>query len=271
MEDVSGKRIVSTRLRANITIREENATAALEAMSRFAVDPKWLIYLPPTMSPPETSRRPDLLEHPDEAFSYFESRGLSRVVCQEKHMGSRAIVIVCRDAQAAKERFGLLEGAPESTGICYTRTGRRFFNDPGLETRFLERIGEAVASAGLWETLDTTWLCPDCELMPWSVKAQELLQHQYAAVGAAAQAAHEATVGALLRARSGGVDVEDLLHAEEERGDMIARYRTAYRHYCWPVASLEDMKLAPFHLLASEGHVHADKDHLWHMTVLERL
>ena len=32
--------------------------------------------------------------------------------------------------------------------------------------------------------------------------------------------------------------------------------------------SLADLKLAPFHLLATEGHVHADKDHPWHMETL---
>ena len=49
------------------------------------------------------------------------------------------------------------------------------------------------------------------------------------------------------------------------------RYIAAYRQYCWPVNSIADLKLAPFHLLASEGHVHVDKDHLWHMQTLQRL
>ena len=60
---------MATRLHHTVTIREENAAAALEVMSRFAADPKWLIYLPPTMSPSETSRREGLLEHPAEAFT----------------------------------------------------------------------------------------------------------------------------------------------------------------------------------------------------------
>jgi len=72
IEDVSGKRIISTGLYRNVTIREENSIAALEVMSRFATDPKWLIYLPPTMSPSETSRRPELREHPDEAFRFLK-------------------------------------------------------------------------------------------------------------------------------------------------------------------------------------------------------
>ena len=77
-EDVIGKRIISTRLRPNITIREANATAALEVMSRFAANPKWLIYLPPTMSPCETHQADGFLEHPDEAFAYYRSVGVRR-------------------------------------------------------------------------------------------------------------------------------------------------------------------------------------------------
>ena len=75
MEDVLGKRIIGTRLHHNVTIREENAIAALEVMSRFAANPKWLIYLPPTMSPTGTSKEPGLLEHPAEAFDYYRHEG----------------------------------------------------------------------------------------------------------------------------------------------------------------------------------------------------
>src|SRR3989475_5489483 len=60
LEYVIGKRFIGTRLHSNINIPAENAMAALEVMSRFAVNPKWLIHLPPTMSPTETSREPGL-------------------------------------------------------------------------------------------------------------------------------------------------------------------------------------------------------------------
>ncbi len=102
IDDVRGKRLIGTRLHGNVTIREENGIAALEVMSRFAANPKWLIYLPPTMSPSETTREPGLLEHPAEAFAYYRSQGVPTVVCEEKHMGSRAVVIVCRDEDAAR-------------------------------------------------------------------------------------------------------------------------------------------------------------------------
>src|SRR5437899_506881 len=148
-EDVLGKRIITTRLRGTVTIREANATAALEVMSRFGANPKWLIYLPPTMSPCETSSQQGLLEHPAEAFAYYRSQGAPKVICEEKHMGSRAVVIVCQDEKAAKERFGIAE---DEIGIVYTRTGRRFFNEPELERQFLNRLCAALTAADFWET-----------------------------------------------------------------------------------------------------------------------
>ena len=141
-EDVLGKRIVSTRLRGNVTIREENATAALEVMSRFAADPRWLIYLPPTMSPCETSREPGLLEHPAEAFAYYRSQGAPQVVCEEKHMGSRAVVVVCRDeaggagAVRRRRRRGRHRLPPAPGGGSSTT--------PSWRRRFLDRVRAAI-------------------------------------------------------------------------------------------------------------------------------
>ncbi len=271
--DVTGKRVVATRLRGNVTIREANATAALEVMSRFAANPKWLIYLPPTMSPCETSAEPGLLEHPAEAFTYFRNQGVEQVVCEEKHMGSRAVVTVCRDADAARQRFGVLEG---EAGIVVTRTGRRFFSDAALEAAFLDRVRAAVTASGLWESLEPDWLCLDCELMPWSAKAQELLKTQYAAVGAAGRSALPTAVAALAKAteRLTGDErekAERLLAETRSKEDHVARFIAAYRQYCWPVNALADLKLAPFHLLASEDHVHADKPHNWHLETLATL
>src|SRR5439155_777540 len=121
---------------------------------------RWLIYLPPTMSPCETSRRPALLEHPEEAFTHFRKAGVARLICEEKHMGSRAVVIVCKGSAAAQARFGVSD---EAIGMCYTRP---------------------------------------------------------------------------------------------------------YRRFAWPVRGLDDLRLAPFHLLASEERVHVDKTHAWHLEQL---
>lgn len=267
IDDVLGKRIVSTRLHHTVTIREENAAAALEVISRFAANPKWLIYLPPTMSPSETSRRPGYLEHPEESFAYYRHHGIANVICEQKHMGSRAVLIVCRDEEVAKRAFGVVG----EIGICYTRTGRHFFQESELECQLLANVNQAAERAGLWQELDADWLCLDCELMPWSAKAQELLREQYASTGAAALASLPYAVAALESARHFVPDATELLDRYKERQELSLRYVEAYRRYCWPVRSIDDYRLAPFHLLASSGQVHVDKDHLWHMRMLGRL
>ena len=268
LDDVVGKRIVEARLSGTVTVREENAIAALEVMSRFAVDPRWLVYLPPTMSPTATSDREGLLEHPHEAFAAFRSSGVGRVVCEEKHMGSRAIVVACRDESIGPRRFGI--DAP-ACGVIFTRTGRPFFNDNELECSFLARVRAGIDAAALWEELETDWLVLDCELLPWSAKAEELLRRQYAAVGAAASRAVQAETSIVATTAVRGVDVGDLGDHTAQRVAMVQGFVAAYGQYCWPVESLDDLKLAPFQILAGERTVHALRDHLWHLEVLGRL
>lgn len=270
-EDVIGKRIISTRLHQTVTIREENSTAALEVMSRFAANPKWLIYLPPTMSPSATTAEEGLLEHPSEAFSYFRNQGVPQVVCEEKHMGSRAVIVICRDHATAQKRFGITE---DELGIVYTRTGRRFFNDAALEAEFLERLRVAMSASGFWEQFNSAWACFDCELMPWSTKAQSLLQSQYAAVGASGNASLPEVVSVLEQSAQRLSDkqkIDKVLARFKRRQKTIGQFVTAYRQYCWPVESLNDLKLAPFHLLATEGKIHIDQNHIWHMETLAKV
>jgi protein phosphatase len=268
VDDVLGKRIVATRLAGNVTVGEEQAIAALEVMGRFAIDPRWLVYLPPTVSPAATSRQPGLLEHPAEAFAYYRQEGVQRVVCEEKHMGSRAVVAVCRDQDAARRTFGVVD---QGFGACFTRTGRRFLDDDALESEFLGRLRDAVAAAGLFERFESDWVLLDCELMPWSAKAVELLREQYAAVGSAARAGLAEATAALRAAAAAGVETQPLLRRFEDHAEAGGRFVDAYRRYCWPVRSVDDLQLAPFHLLATAGAVHVDQTHLWHMETLAGL
>lgn len=266
IEDILGKRIVETRLQRSVTIREENARAALEVMSRFAADPRWLIYLPPTMSPPVTSAEPGLLEHPTEAFSYYRKEGVGEVICQEKHMGSRAVVIVCQDDDVAPRRFRI-----DGAGVCYTRTGRPFFEDAAMQDALIRRVRASVDASALWDELETDWLALDCELLPWSAKALELLKTQYAAVGASSKAALTGAVRELEAGAGRGVEVEQLLARSRDRLRMSELFIEAYRRYCWRVETVDDLALAPFQILAGEGHSYMDRDHLWHMTTVDRL
>ncbi len=267
LADVTGRRAVETAYRGRITVREENAAAALEVMSRFALDPRWLMYLPPTMSPVATSQAPGLLEHPDQAFDSYRGDGVDRVVCQEKHMGSRAVALVCADAASAATRFGAACGA---TGAVWTRTGRPFFGAELTES-LLARLRTAARAAGLFDELGTSWLLFDAELLPWSAKAEELLRSQYACVGAAAGHALPAAVRALEMAEQAGLEVDDLLERTRSRAANGAAFTAAYRRYCWPTNGLDGVRVAPFQLLASEGAAYARRPHDWHLAIADRL
>ncbi|MGY1496919.1 polynucleotide kinase-phosphatase [Streptomyces sp. QTS52] len=278
LADVHGRRVVETRHAGRITVREENAAAALEVMSRFAVDPRLLPYLPPTMAPTATSHVEGYLEHPAEAFEQYRADGVERVVCEEKHMGSRAVVLVCRDAEVARKRFGVNggsgggEGAGDGpTGALYTRTGRPFVDDPAVTEEILGRIRVAADGAGLWEELGTDWLLLDAELMPWSLKASGLLRSQYAAVGAASGAVFPGALAALEGAAARGIDVRDLLARQRERAADASAFTAAYRRYCWPTQGLDGVRLAPFQVLATEGRSLAGLPHDEQLTLLDRL
>ncbi|MEU8549038.1 polynucleotide kinase-phosphatase [Streptomyces roseoverticillatus] len=293
LTDVTGRRVVETRHMGRVAVKEENAAAALEVMSRFAVDPRLLPYLPPTMAPCATSQEEGYLEHPAEAFAAYRADGVRQVVCEEKHMGSRAVALVCRDTDVARERFGATGGV---SGALYTRTGRPFFDDPAMTERVLRRLSRTAGAAGLWEELETDWLLLDAELMPWSLKAQGLLRHQYAAVGAASGAVFPPALAALESAATRGVDVTELLDRQRERATDAAAFTEAYRRYCWTTGDsaqgwpgeqaetqyrrrvgakgtdgLDGIRMAPFQILAVQGRSLAALPHAEQLALIDRM
>jgi protein phosphatase len=263
--DVTGRRVVETATHGRLSIRAEQAGAALEVMSRFAIDPRFLLYLPPTMSPVATSPIPGLLEHPSQAFEAYKADGVTELVCEEKHMGSRAVVLLTRDDDVAEKRFGLA-----GRGAVHTRTGRSFF-DAALTDELLLRLRAVALEAGLFDELDTSWLLLDAELLPWSAKAIDLLKHQYAAVGAAARTALPAATAGLESAVAAGLDVGELLARTQRRTVNASLFSEAYRRYCWPTEGLDGVRVAPFQVLASEGATYEEKPHAWHLAVADRM
>jgi protein phosphatase len=108
-------------------------------------------------------------------------------------------------------------------------------------------------------------------LLPWSAKAEELLRRQYASVGAAGSRTLQAELSVIRTTSDRGVDVGELAERLSERAAMIDEFVTAYGQYCWTIGSIDDLKLAPFQVLAGEGRTHALRDHPWHLEVIGRL
>jgi protein phosphatase len=278
--DVSGSRVIETAYLPRVGVRDAHAAAALEVMSRFAIDPRWLLYLPPTMSPVATSSRDDTLEHPEQAFSAYATAGVTSVLCEEKHMGSRAVLLVCRSAPDAAARFGVPAGGPgagssgsggSGSGAIWTRTGRPFF-PPALTSTLVDRIRETAEQAGLFDELGTSWLLLDAEILPWNVKAGSLLRDQYAAVGAAALAALPAAAAALAQASTRDLPgISDLLDRTQARLANAGAFTAAYARYCWATDELAGVRVAPFQLLATEGAAYQEQPHRWHLALADRL
>ncbi|PRY27078.1 polynucleotide kinase-phosphatase [Pseudosporangium ferrugineum] len=251
LADVTGRRHLDYGY-GRTTVAAENAAAALEVMSRFALAPETLIWLPPTMAPCSTATVDGYLEHPSTAFADLRSAGVDKVVCEEKHMGSRAVVRISRDGVG---------------DAIWTRTGRPFF-DAGRNAALLAKVRTAAIAAGV---LEDGWLLLDTELLPWSAKAGGLIRDRYAGVGAAGRAALPAALEVLDRVAARGLDVGMLRERIELRAAEIAGYSDAYRAYVRPTDGLTGVTVAPFAVLAGPGVSHKDRDHGWHLDLADRL
>jgi protein phosphatase len=119
--------------------------------------------------------------------------------------------------------------------------------------------------------LDTGWLVLDCELLPWSAKAMDLIRRQYASVGAAARSGLNAAVTTLETAATRGPDVAGLIANEQTRAREVDQYIDAYRRYVGTVDGVPDLRLAPFHILAAENAVFVEREHAWHLDLCDRL
>lgn len=252
---------VDTKLLTSVRVSPDAGAAAARVLSRYTVDPRWLIYLPPGMCAVQSSVADTPLEHPDTALEYYRLQGIRKVIVEEKHAGSRSIVVVCRDEAAGAERFGIA-----GFGCAYTRNGRAFFRNPDDESRFLGALSETLHRARFWDTFGTTWACFDGELMPWSLKSGELLSELGPGLIAAGETVLAATRHVFRESAS-----PHLVDALGRRGAALAKYRDVVDQQLQEAEAAVNITFAPFHLLATEGRVHVSTSHRWHLDTVRRI
>jgi polynucleotide kinase-phosphatase len=251
---------VLTEHSGEITIYADGSKSALDDLSHFTLPLEELVYIPPTMSPtPKTSRLEGYLEHPAEAFEYYQANGVETMVVEKKHMGSRGILFLFKDKAAAKEYIGR-----ETLGTIYTRTGRAFFQ-PELEKQIVSVLNADLVKNNYFNKYNTDFVLLDAEILPWNLKAKELILNQYAHVGEMAQLDRNKLKAQLQKAYENGKDVLGWLEENDTKIENAAIFNEMYQKYCWNTEGLEGIQIAPFHTLAHSSESFFQQPHTWHM------
>ncbi|MDM5234548.1 polynucleotide kinase-phosphatase [Lysinibacillus pakistanensis] len=249
---------VETSYLGAIQIPGAQAKAAIDSVSHYTVPLEQLIYIPPTMSPtPQTSALDNTLEHPAEAFAYYKKHGVQTMIAEKKHMGSRAVVLLFKDEQVAKEYMDM-----EMFGILTTRTGRRFF-DKEMEFKIVQQLHSELLGKNYFEKFNTNFVLLDAEILPWNLKAQQLIDQQYAHVAEQALMDRSKLVEKLQNTTQ--INVSEWLQDYQYLLNNAQQFSTIYQNYCWEVQDTSAIQIAPFHVLAHSAETYFHKPHTWHM------
>lgn len=250
--------VIKTRFRYDVAIPEEqHVFAVLEMLSRFGVDPRWLVYVPPVVSPVDASDRPGLLEHPAEAFAYYQHNGVTHVVCQEKRAGVPVVVSVCRDAHAARMAFGVNDGR---TGIIHTRTGRPVFANRQVEDVWVERCRLAAEKAKIFESHGP--------FVTFEARLSKRIEPPRFSSNAQA---FQVILDAVARTASRGVDVRALGERLERRKERLSQYHNAFAHRAETQVNPHEIGIAPLCVLATDEVSWFARPHAEHEALLKRL
>lgn len=249
---------VKTGNMGDVKIPAGHVKSAIDTVSHYTIPIEQLVYIPPTMSPtPEVSGLDEYLEHPKEAFDYYRSHGVEQLIAEKKHMGSRAILLLFKDKSAATKAVGT-----PMDGIIYTRAGRRFF-DKETEMKVVRQLTDELKEKNYFEVYNTDFVLLDAEIMPWNLKAKELIRKQYAHVSETAMLDRSKLVEKLTTAHY--TDVSDWLMEYKDKLKNAEVFKEVFQKYCWSVDGLEEIQIAPFHVLAHSNRTFFDKSHRWHM------
>lgn len=249
--------VIKTRFRYDIAIPEEpHLLAAVESLSRFGVDPRWLVYVPSSPSPVDPSHRPGVLEHVEDALAYYQRHGIEHLVCQEKHAGIPVVVIVCRNESTARTVFGTADGR---AGIVYSSGGRNIFSDRNAEDQWMQQCRDAAEKANLFATHG-----------PFLVFEATLLAPPPAPAETREELTFDAMQEAIARAVARGIDMGPLATRLERRRQGLAERTHVFHRRAQIHADGNSPRLVPLRMLATRELSWFDKPSGEHEAVFER-
>nr|WP_263326332.1 polynucleotide kinase-phosphatase [Neobacillus sp. Marseille-Q6967] len=251
---------VLTEQYSDIRIYQDGVKSAIDELSHYTLPLEEIVYLPPTMSPtPKPSSLDGFLEHPLEAFQYYQANGVETMIVEKKHMGSRGIILLFRDEETANQYIGR-----ETLGFIYTRTGRSFFQK-SFEEQIVQALNHDLTKNNYFEKYHTDFVLLDAEIMPWNLKAKELILNQYAHVGEMALLDRNQLREALQEAADNGKEVSQWLQENDVELEHTRIFNDVYQKYIWETEGLEGIQIAPLHTLAHSTETFFHQPHLWHM------
>lgn len=256
---------VETEAFGAVPVSKETIIPSIDLVSHHTIPLEELVYIPPTMSPtPKPAAEAGYLEHPDEAIAYYREHGITRLIAEKKHMGSRAILLVFKDEDAAEQTIGR-----RTKGIIYTRSGRRFFGHE-QENEVVTRLHQSLTLHEYFTSHQTKFVLLDAEILPWNLKARELIRNQYAHVAEQALLDREQLKRTLESAVDRVEGVRGWYTEVNKKLEQAETFKQAFQTYCWDVEDINAIKIAPFHVLAHSEETFFDKTHEWHMSMNQK-
>jgi protein phosphatase len=276
LDSLRGGGVIKTRFRYDVAIPEEaQILATTEVLTRFGVDPRWLVYVPPGVSPVDGGSLPGTLEHPVEAFRYYRRHGVSHVVCQEKRLGTRVVVVLCRNESVARTVFGTVD---ERAGIVYSRTGRNVFTDRKTEESWIQRWRGAAEEAKLFDSygpfivFEAQFEHLGLRVAHGALRPKPHLELPMpAAVVTHDELAFDATLDAISRAKTRGIEVGPLAARIGDRRQRLARHAQTLEQAAQSSSNTPELRIEPLHVLATDETSWFDRPHSEHAALFQRL
>ena len=188
------------------------------------------------------------------------------MICEEKHMGSRAVVLLTRDPSPL--RCARRAGAVPSTRARAGRSSTRRRPD-----EFLSRLDPPPRRPACGRNSTPRGFCSTAELLPWSLKAGAMIREQYASGRGSGDVR---SPGSRARAPSGSGDRVSMSPTCSTR--TRRRASKAADAYSRLVPALQPAGLGARRRAARtvpaarlEGASHLGRDHAWHLAVADRL
>ena len=193
-------------------------------------------------------------------------RASTDVICEEKHMGSRAVVLLTRDPSRFDAPDRLARRRPHAHRPAVLRRGddRQTFLDAARRRRERRTLGGARRRTGFsFDARAAAVVAQGGSMIREQYATRRSRRDRRAARGRCARSSRPPRPRSRRRRPSRA-------HAIAAR-EIAEAYRDAYRRYSPPVSGLDGVQLAPFQLLATEGASHLGQDHAWHLAIADRL